>query len=105
MKLITTFYQSSISSCIYVIVYVDDIVTIGNDHKGINLLKQHLSFHFQTKDLGKLQYFLRIKATQSHSSISICQRKYAFDIISETSTMESKLIDTSMHPNVKFLQN
>ena len=37
--------------CIYLIVYVDDIVITDNDHDGIRKLKQHLFGHFQTKDL------------------------------------------------------
>ena len=66
------FYHSSTSGCIYLIVYVDDIVITGNDHRGINKLKHHLSLHFQTKDLGKLRYFLGIEVAQSRSGISIC---------------------------------
>ena len=99
------FYHSSTSGCIYLIVYVDDIVITGNDHRGINKLKHHLSLHFQTKDLGKLRYFLGIEVAQSRSGISICQRKYALDILSETGMMDSKPIDTPMDPNEKLLPN
>ena len=55
------FYHASIYGYIYLIVYIDDIVIIGNDHKGISQLKQYLSYHFQTKDLRKLWYFFGIK--------------------------------------------
>ena len=51
------------------IVYVDDIVIIGNDHDGIRKLKQHLFSHFQTKDLGKLKYFMGIEIAQSNSGV------------------------------------
>ncbi|RVW87653.1 Retrovirus-related Pol polyprotein from transposon RE1 [Vitis vinifera] len=47
--------------CIYLVVYVDDIVITGSDQDGIQKLKQHLFTHFQTKDLGKLKYFLGIE--------------------------------------------
>ena len=40
------FYHASIFGCIYLIVYVDDIVITRNDHKGINQLKQYLFDHF-----------------------------------------------------------
>ncbi|RVW86509.1 Retrovirus-related Pol polyprotein from transposon RE2 [Vitis vinifera] len=51
----------SSSMCIYLVVYVDDIVITGSDQDGIQKLKQHLFTHFQTKDLGKLKYFLGIE--------------------------------------------
>ena len=53
-------YNSS-GQCIYLVVYVDDILITGSDQDGIQKLKQHLFNHFQTKDLGKLMYFLGIK--------------------------------------------
>lgn len=52
-------------------VYVDDIVIVGDDHKGIETLKQHLFQNFQTKDIGPLRYFLGIEVAQSKSSIVI----------------------------------
>ncbi|RVW26617.1 Retrovirus-related Pol polyprotein from transposon TNT 1-94 [Vitis vinifera] len=55
------------SLCIYLVVYVDDIVITGSDQNGIQKLKQHLFTHFQTKDLGKLKYFLGIEIAQSSS--------------------------------------
>ena len=54
----SVFYRHSApSQCIYLVVYVDDIVITGNDQDGITDLKQHLFKHFQTKDLGRLKYF------------------------------------------------
>ena len=46
--------------------------------------KQHLFKHFQTKDLGRLKYFLGIEVSQSRSGIVISQHKYALDILEET---------------------
>ena len=55
------YHHTSLEQCIYLIVYVDDIVITGNDQDGIQRLKRHLFNHFQTKDLGKLNYFLGIE--------------------------------------------
>ena len=55
------YHHTSSGQCIYLIVYVDDIDITGNNQDGIQRLKQHLFSHFQTKDLGKLKYFLGIK--------------------------------------------
>ena len=65
------YHHSSTEKCIYLIVYVDDIVITGTDQDGIQKLKQHLFSHFQTKDLGKLKYFLGIEVAQSNSGVVI----------------------------------
>ena len=63
------YHHTSSRQCIYLIVYVDDIVITGNDQDGIQRLKQHLFNHFQTKDLVKLKYFLGIEIAQSKSGV------------------------------------
>ena len=55
------YHHASTGQCIYLIVYVDDIVIIGSDQDGIQKLKQHLFSHFQTKNLEKLKYFIGIE--------------------------------------------
>nr|CAN63185.1 hypothetical protein VITISV_000411 [Vitis vinifera] len=97
------FRSTSDHSCIYLVVYVDDIVITGSDQDGIQKLKQHLFTHFQTKDLGKLKYFLGIEITQSSSGVVLSQRKYALDILEETGMLDCKPVDTPMDPNVKLV--
>ncbi|RVW73804.1 Retrovirus-related Pol polyprotein from transposon RE1 [Vitis vinifera] len=81
----SVFYHHNYSrQCIYLVVYVDDIVITGSDQNGIQKLKQHLFTHFQTKDLRKLKYFLGIEIAQSSSNVVLSQRKYALDILEET---------------------
>ncbi|RVW98183.1 Retrovirus-related Pol polyprotein from transposon RE1 [Vitis vinifera] len=93
----------SSSMCIYLVVYVDDIVITGSDQNGIQKLKQHLFTHFQTKDLGKLKYFLGIEIAQSSSGVVLSQRKYALDILEETGMLDCKPVDTPMDLNVKLI--
>ena len=96
-------YHNSSGQCIYLVVYVDDIVITGSDQNDIQKLKQHIFTHFQTKDLGKLKYFLRIEIAQSSSGVVLSQRKYALDILEETSMLDCKPVDTPMDPNVKLI--
>jgi len=70
----SVFYHHSSAGCIYLVVYVDDIVLTDSDHHGISQVKQHLCQHFQTKDLGKLKYFLGIEIAQSSTGIAISQK-------------------------------
>ena len=97
------YHHTSSRQCIYLIVYVDDIVITSNDHDGIQRPKQHLFGHFQTKDLGKLKYFLRIEIAQSKSNVVMNQRKYALEILEETGMLDCKPIDTPMDLNVKLV--
>jgi len=99
----STFYRHSSTGCIYLVVYVDDIVITCSDHYVISQIKQHIYHYFHTKDLGKLIYFLGIKVPQSSNDIVISQRKYALDILEETKLMNSKSVETPMYPNVRLL--
>ena len=76
--------HASLGKCVYLVIYVDDIVITGNDVAKISQLKMHLSSHFQTKDLGSLKYFLGIDVALSQEGIVVSQRKYALDILEET---------------------
>ena len=46
---------------INVLVYVDDLIVLGNDHATIQIFKEYLSNCFHMKDLGVLKYFLGIE--------------------------------------------
>lgn len=74
----------------HVAVHVDDIIITENNLDGIAQLKKHLFASFQTKDLGKLRYFLVIEVGQSSAGIVISQRKYALDILSEAIMLDCK---------------
>ena len=73
---------------------MDNIVIIASDQDDIQRLKQHLFHHFQTKDLGKLKYFLGIEITQSNSSVVLSQWKYVLDILEEICMLDYKHVDT-----------
>ena len=97
------YHHNSSGQCIYLVVYVDEIVITSSDQNGIQKLKQHLFTHFQTKDLGKLKYFLGIEIAQSSSGMVLSQRKYALDNLEETGMLDCKPVDSPMDPNVKLI--
>jgi hypothetical protein len=61
------------------LIYVDNILIIGNDPVRIASTKQFLHNHFHLKDLGILKYFLGIEVPVSKKGIFISQRKYALE--------------------------
>ena len=82
---------------------MDDFVITGSDQDDIQKLKQHFFNHFQTKDLGKLKYFIGIEVAQSNSGVVISQRKYTLDILADIGMLDCKHIGTPIDPNVKLV--
>ena len=98
----SVFIRHSSNGTIVLIVYVDDIIISGSDSTDIADLKAYLSKHFHTKDLGALRYFLGIEVARSSQGISLSQRKYILDLLSETSLLGARPADTPMDSTVKL---
>ena len=80
--------------------YVDDIVITENDSKGISSLKSFLQSQFHIKDLGMQRYFLGIEVMRSKYGIFLSQRKYVFNLLSETRKLGVKPCSSPMIPGV-----
>ena len=82
---------------------MDNIVITDSDQDDIQNLKQYLFNHFQTRDLGKLKYFLEIEIAQSNSGVIMSQRKYVLDILEELGMLDCKPVDTPVDLNIKLV--
>ena len=104
-KRITLFIKcNSFDKLIVLIVYVDDIIIIGND-KGETqrLIKTYLPNKFEIKNLGTLKkYFLEIDVAHSKEGIFISQQKYILDLLKETGILRCKLAKTLIEQNHKL---
>ncbi|KAK2988714.1 hypothetical protein RJ640_020979 [Escallonia rubra] len=94
--------QQAHNSFVVVLIYVDDIVVIGNDSIRIAALKQYLDTQFRIKDLGKLKYFLGLEGARSSTSIVLSQQKYVLDILAETGMLGSKPYPSPMEQQHKL---
>jgi len=54
-------------------IYVDDILIMGNDETAIGDFKKYLHAIFHIKDLGAPKYFLGIEIARSEQGISLSQ--------------------------------
>nr|GEZ14533.1 putative ribonuclease H-like domain-containing protein [Tanacetum cinerariifolium] len=72
----TMFLKNKKNRVTCLIIYVDDMVIIGNDEEEIKRLKEGLFTEFKMKDLGNLKYFLGNEVLMSPKGIFICQKKY-----------------------------
>lgn len=75
------FTSSNSSSFTAVLVYVDDILVVGNNSSAITLLKQQLHTTFSIKDLGHLNYYLGIEFHRNTTGLIMNQRKYTTELL------------------------
>lgn len=85
-----------------VLVYVDDLVLRGTSLQEIHQLKALLDAKFRIKDLGILKYFQGFEVAQNLHGVSLCQRKYALDLIHDTSLLGAKPCSTPMQPHIQL---
>ncbi|KAK9034021.1 hypothetical protein V6N11_050200 [Hibiscus sabdariffa] len=76
----------------FLILYVDDILIIGNDVPTLQSIKTWLSSFFSTKDLGETSYILGVKIYRDRSRrlLGLSQSTYIDKVLKRFSMEESK---------------
>jgi hypothetical protein len=87
---------------VVIVIYVDDLIIIGDSDANIFDLKKLLKQKFEMKDLGELHYFLGIEVIQSPKGIWLLQRQYALNKLSEYGMTGYKPISIPLEQNVKL---
>ncbi|KAI3701667.1 hypothetical protein L6452_26909 [Arctium lappa] len=67
-----------------ILVYVDDVIIVGDNFDKIQQIKQQLDNEFSIKNLGPLKYFLGIEVAKTSDGLVLSQRKYILDILQDT---------------------
>ncbi|XP_075499123.1 uncharacterized protein LOC142537497 [Primulina tabacum] len=96
------FIKQTAGYIVLLLVYVDDIVITGDNELAIQELKAFLHSRIHLKDLGPLRYFLGIEIARSRAGISLCQRKYTLELISEMGLSGAKPCATPMEQNLRL---
>ncbi|KAL9299575.1 putative RNA-directed DNA polymerase [Arabidopsis thaliana] len=87
---------------VIVLVYVDDIVIASTSEAAAAQLTEELDQRFKLRDLGDLKYFLGLEVARTTAGISICQRKYALELLQSTGMLACKPVSVPMIPNLKM---
>jgi hypothetical protein len=96
------FTKASSSGFPFVLVYVDDLLIAGANLESIQSLKNMLHQEFNIKDLGQMKYFLGFKVARSKLRITMCQRKYALDLVKDAGLTATKPKETPMEVGLKL---
>jgi hypothetical protein len=92
---------------IYLVLYVDDMLLIGNNKQIIEDLKTQLSSKFDMKDLGASNFILgmEIKRDWKKRKLWLNQRKYVEIILQRFNMHECKLVKAPIPIGVKLSAN
>lgn len=76
------------------LVYVDDVLFVGDDLDMIKPNKEYLNNTFKIKDLGVAKYFLGLEMARSSTGISLSQQKCIIHLIKESRFLYLKPVPT-----------
>jgi len=99
------FIKNTNTSFTVLLVYVDDVIIAGNSMLEFQHIKSILHSSFKIKDLGQLKHFLSLEVACSSQGISLCQRKYCIDLLTDSGYLASKPISTPSEPSCKLHQD
>ena len=77
---------------VFFVLYVDDILLIGNDVEILSNVKKWLAEQFQMKDLGEASYVLGIQIIRDHKNklLALSQASYIDKVLARFSMQNSK---------------
>ena len=86
---------------VFVCLYVDVMLIVSNDMKGVTKTKRFLSSTFKMKDLGQVDTILSIKVTKSSGVYVLSQSYYIEKMLNKFSHLEIKEASTSFDLSIK----
>ncbi|KAL5762227.1 hypothetical protein ACOSP7_018491 [Xanthoceras sorbifolium] len=96
------FIRKTDHGCIFLLLYVDDMIITGDDVTGISDLKDFLRQHFEMKDLGHLSFFLGLEVSSDSNGFYLSQAKYVSDLLARAGLTDSKTTANPLEANVKL---
>ncbi|XP_019168916.1 PREDICTED: uncharacterized protein LOC109164824 [Ipomoea nil] len=91
---VSLFHYTSGDSRVFLLVYVDDIIMMGNDTSPVTVLLHRLATTFKIRDLGTPSFFLGIETLTLGDSFLLSQRRYMQDILSRSGMTDCKALAT-----------
>ncbi|CAL1369869.1 unnamed protein product [Linum trigynum] len=109
------FSHNSADKCIYskctkeymviICLYVDDMLIIGTNMKGINETKEYLTSCFQMKDLGEVDTILGIEVKKHSGGFALSQSHYVEKMLKKFENLDIKEANTPYDASFKLCAN
>lgn len=81
---------------------MDDIIIASSDFSSISAFKSLIDARSRIKDLWHLKFFLGLKVARSAKGISVCQRKFVSDVLTDSDYLGSRPTKTPIEQNHKL---
>ncbi|KAJ4788299.1 polyprotein [Rhynchospora pubera] len=86
----------------FVALYVDDMIFMGNNDDMIEKFKMEMSKEFEMTDLGLMSYFLGLEVKQDKSGIFVSQEAYAKDVLKRFKMNDCNPVCTPVESGTKL---
>nr|GFA98389.1 putative RNA-directed DNA polymerase [Tanacetum cinerariifolium] len=86
-------------------IYVDDLIVTGTTLSLIEKFKTSMKSKFEMSDMGEMHYFLGVEVVQNESGISICQKKYAREILARFNMEYCNGVKNPIVPGCKLVKD
>uniref|UniRef100_A0AAV1V4E9 Integrase catalytic domain-containing protein n=1 Tax=Peronospora matthiolae TaxID=2874970 RepID=A0AAV1V4E9_9STRA len=87
------YIMTSEGHCVFVLVYVDDVLVTGSSLEMIARTKNDLKTRFEMTDSGKCAFVLGIELLDGEDgSVTMCQRRYVDDVLKRFGMEECKAV-------------
>ena len=96
------FMRFSTSSTLFILVYVDDIIVTGSCKEEIEQVILLLNRSFSLKDIGDLNYFLRIEVKATSEGLHLSQKRYIEDLLKRSKMDNARPLPTPMVSSLKL---
>nr|GEZ59720.1 putative RNA-directed DNA polymerase [Tanacetum cinerariifolium] len=86
-------------------VYVDDLIVTGSNLCLIEEFKTSMKSKFEMSDMGEMHYFLGVEVVQNEMGISICQKKFALEILARFNMEDCNGVKNPIVPGCKLVKD
>ena len=90
------FFKHNGNDVVILLIYVDDIIVIGNNNIEIEQLVQDLGCTFALQNLGQLNLFLGIEVTRNENTLMLSQTKYLKELLAKFDLQNCNGADTPL---------
>ena len=90
---------------VIICLYVDDMLIIGTNIKGVIDTKKYLSSKFKMKDLNEVDTILGIKVKKHSGGFALCQSHYIEKVLGKFSHLKVKEENTQYDVSIKLSKN